>query len=152
MEDQSSSSPSRPEGNAGDTRDPSGRAQGAALSPGNAPSPARTGSELKKILRHALVYGAGNILGKIVGFVMIPVYTRYLTPSDYGVIELLDLTVFILGTLIGYSMTSALVRYYYQYREQSERDSLVCTGLLSSPRSPARPPSRWSPFPICSRG
>ncbi len=87
-------------------------------------------AELKQILKHSLIYGAGTVLGKIIGFLMIPVYTRFLSPADYGIIELLDLTVYILGTLIGYSITSAIVRFYYDHKEASERKILVSTALL----------------------
>lgn len=87
-------------------------------------------SELLKILKHTLIYGAGNILAKMIGFLLIPVYTRYLTPADYGVIEILDLTVTLLSTLIGYSITSSIVRFYYQQKEEADKGRLVSTGLL----------------------
>src|SRR5438876_10203653 len=54
---------------------------------------------LKKIGTNTLIYSLGGILGRAIGFVMIPVYTRYLTPADYGIIELLDLTTYLIGTI-----------------------------------------------------
>ena len=53
--------------------------------------------EVKGLLKHSAVYGIGNILSKLVGVFMIPLYTRCLDPEDYGVIELLDLTLFFIA-------------------------------------------------------
>jgi O-antigen/teichoic acid export membrane protein len=47
---------------------------------------------MSRVGRHALVYGAGILLAKAIAFVMLPVYTRFLTPSDYGVMELIEMT------------------------------------------------------------
>jgi O-antigen/teichoic acid export membrane protein len=85
---------------------------------------------LLQVLKHALVYGAGGILGKLIGFLMIPVYTRFLSPADYGVIELVDMTLTVLGTLAGYSLKAALVRFYYDYERESERAELVSSAFI----------------------
>ena len=49
-------------------------------------------ADYRKILKHSAIYGVGTALTKAVGFLMIPIYTRYLTPADYGIFELLNLT------------------------------------------------------------
>src|SRR5690348_1170932 len=47
----------------------------------------------------ALLYAISSVLSRAVGFVMLPVYTRHLTPADYGIIQLLDMTIDIAGML-----------------------------------------------------
>jgi O-antigen/teichoic acid export membrane protein len=84
----------------------------------------------KKTGKHSLVYGAGSIAGRAVGFVMIPFYTHFLRPADYGVLELLDLTTFFLGTIVGLGLTSAIVRFFYDYQDEDERHEVVSTALL----------------------
>ena len=56
-------------------------------------------STYRALLRHSAAYSVPVILGKMCGFLLLPVYTRYLSPSDYGVLELLDLTLFMLTSL-----------------------------------------------------
>src|SRR5262249_22153643 len=41
------------------------------------------------LLRHAAIYGAANVLLQAAGLVLLPLYTRFLTPSDFGVLEIL---------------------------------------------------------------
>jgi len=42
-----------------------------------------------ELLKDALAYGTSSILQKLVGFLLIPLYTRYLEPSDYGILAML---------------------------------------------------------------
>lgn len=41
-------------------------------------------NRLKRFLQTALTYFIGNILSKLITFVLIPIYTNKLTPSEYG--------------------------------------------------------------------
>ena len=39
---------------------------------------------VKRLGLQSATYGLGSLLNKLLGFVLLPVYTRYLTPADYG--------------------------------------------------------------------
>ncbi len=82
------------------------------------------------MLKHSSIYGVFNILSRAIGFVMIPVYTRFLTPSDYGTIELLDLTGNLVSMFIGLSFSNSITRFYYELNEDKERNLMVSTSLL----------------------
>ena len=63
----------------------------------------QTGSvaaEIQTAVRHSAVYGLGAVLAKVLGFLLLPVYTRYLGPNDYGVLELLDVSMSLLGMFL----------------------------------------------------
>ncbi|MDB5047952.1 MAG: conserved rane protein of unknown function [Fibrobacteres bacterium] len=83
-----------------------------------------------QMLKHSSIYGVFNILSRVIGFLMIPVYTRFLSPSDYGTIELLDLTGYIAAMFIGLSLSSAITRFYYEYAEEGQRKLMASTSLL----------------------
>ncbi len=87
-------------------------------------------AELKKLLKHSAVYGIGNILSKIAGCLLIPVYTRCLSPADYGVIELLDLTLYFISMFVGMGLSSAILRFYYSTKDEDERNCIVSTALI----------------------
>jgi O-antigen/teichoic acid export membrane protein len=86
--------------------------------------------DLKSILKHTSIYSLGNILQKMIGFVMIPVYTRFLSPADYGVLELLTLVTIVLAMVLSFRLESAMVRYYAEYPDVRERHKLVSTVLI----------------------
>jgi O-antigen/teichoic acid export membrane protein len=88
--------------------------------------------EIKKLLKHGSVYSLGNILNKAVGFLLIPFYTHYLTTADYGTLELLDLSVSLIGLLLNMWMNASLVRHYYEYEDTGNRNEVVSTALIAT--------------------
>ncbi len=89
-------------------------------------------SEIKKFLKHSFIYGTGALLSKIVGFLLIPLYTRYLTTSDYGVLELLDLTSTIVSIFISMRIGSAVIRFYYDSIDELEQKKVVSTAYMAT--------------------
>ena len=88
--------------------------------------------EMVKVFRHALVYGLATLSGKAVGFVMIPIYTRCLSPTDYGLLELVQLGMYVLAIVLALGFSGAVIRFYYEYDTQEDRNQVVSTALLST--------------------
>jgi O-antigen/teichoic acid export membrane protein len=88
--------------------------------------------ELSRLLRHAAVYGIGRILSKGISLFLLPFYTYYLTPVDYGVMEILSLVIMLAGMLAGFGISSGLMRYYYATENEDERRELVGTAVIFS--------------------
>ena len=55
------------------------------------------GAELKRLGKHSAIYGLGGLVSRILAVLLLPLYTRYLSPSDYGKVE----TLIALTTVIG---------------------------------------------------
>lgn len=89
-------------------------------------------SDFKQVLKNSAVAGIGNIVGKAAAFLMIPVYTTYLTPQEYGIAELLDLTSIVIGLVLGFGLTAATLRFYFEYQDQPTRNAVVSTALIAS--------------------
>jgi len=85
--------------------------------------------ELKKLLKHSMIYGVGSLLSKSVGFMLIPFYTHYLRPSQYGILELLDLTMGFVALLVNVWVTIPLVRFYYDNEDEEEKKRVVSTTM-----------------------
>ena len=72
-------------------------------------------NSLKISLRDSLVYGLGNIAVKIIGFILIPLYTdpKYFTVDDFGVIALLDISGLVLISIMASALPQSLMRWYW---------------------------------------
>ena len=92
--------------------------------------PRASRDHLRSTLRHGLTYGLGTVLAKLIGFVMIPLYTRVLSPADYGVLELLSMTTDVIGMVAGLGLTWSVTRYYYAYDEPRERLAVVSSAAI----------------------
>ena len=86
--------------------------------------------QLKQVGRHTLVYTTGVIIGKVASFVMLPVYTRYLTPADYGVLELLGMTIDVIGMIAGAGIVAGVFKFYYAEDDPVAKRSIISTAAL----------------------
>lgn len=84
----------------------------------------------RSALRHTVMYGVGTVLQKAVAFLMLPVYTRLLSPADYGTIALVDMTLDVIGIAAGAQIAYALFRFYHQADTAEERRTVVSTSLM----------------------
>jgi len=87
-------------------------------------------SVIKRLLSHSAVYWVGTLLTNMIGFFLIPLYTRYLNPADYGVLELLVLTVNIITILIGLQLTNAIAKSYDSAEGIVSKNKVISTAII----------------------
>jgi O-antigen/teichoic acid export membrane protein len=82
------------------------------------------------LIRDSVTYGTANLIQKIVGFILIPLYTRLLTPEDYGIIALLLIakTIFEAVGFVGMKIT--IFRKFGLLEGDAERRSKVLASGL----------------------
>lgn len=87
---------------------------------------------MKNLVHHGSVYMVGIILGRIVSFLILPVYTNYLTPDDYGLLQLLSLTTDVIATIFGIDMASAITRAYHRHEDVESRSRVLSSTLVGT--------------------
>ncbi len=87
-------------------------------------------NQVLRLSKHSIVYGLGTAVSQIVGFFLIPVYTRYLTPANYGALEIFQTTLSVLSIILIMGLSTALFRSYYLYNDESKRKTVVSTAFL----------------------
>lgn len=89
-------------------------------------------NHLKKIGKHTAIFSFTSILSKGIGFLLLPLYTRYLSPADYGILELLALMLQISALMISQGLPMALFRSYsFQFKKNKVlRIKAVNTAIL----------------------
>jgi O-antigen/teichoic acid export membrane protein len=88
------------------------------------------GFKMRHIGRHSLIYGAGILLSKAIAFVMLPVYTRVLTPSDYGALQLIETTLEVISIIAGSRLASGVFHYYYKAATEEAKRAVLSTALV----------------------
>lgn len=86
---------------------------------------------VRDLLKHSSVYMIGQILTRMASILLLPLYTHCLSPADYGVIAILDLTTAILGTMICEGMVSAVTRFHFDSDDSGHQDRVWWTGITS---------------------
>jgi len=70
---------------------------------------------LKAIFSQSVIYGFGSLIPKFVGFLLIPIYTRVLSPNDYGILALASVTGGILSAIYDLGQKGSISRFYHEY-------------------------------------
>lgn len=83
---------------------------------------------ISRLGKNTMLYAIGTILTRVVSFIMLPVYTRYLTPADYGLLQILDLALDVASILISGGATAGIMRFYFKAKSERERCSVLFTG------------------------
>jgi len=84
---------------------------------------------VKSIGRHTLIYALGSIAQRAASFLLLPLYTRYLTPKDYGTLELVGLTTDVISMLAGLGVAATVYRYYAKYEQIEDKNAVVSTAF-----------------------
>lgn len=82
-----------------------------------------------KASRDIAIYTAGTILRQLVGFIMLPIYTSYLSPADYGIVSLLTISISIFELVLGARFAQAIPRFYYDSDDALVRNRVLSTAL-----------------------
>jgi len=74
---------------------------------------------LRRLATTGAAYTAASILSKVIAVALLPLYTRYLTPEDYGAAEILFAGVVAASIVVRFGLIEAILRFYYQDDEDS---------------------------------
>ncbi|MDQ4121017.1 MAG: oligosaccharide flippase family protein [Acidobacteriota bacterium] len=88
-------------------------------------------SMLKKLAGESVIYGLSGIISRFVGVFLVPVYTRFFVPADYGVISLVTNLFGLLTFLAVLGLDDALHRWYYESESEEDRKKTLNTFLWS---------------------
>lgn len=84
-------------------------------------------SKLKEIGGATFNYGIGKFLPQVIGFFLIPLYTAYLSPEDYGIVELTAAFGAFSLIFMRLALPGSVARFYYEHKEGSELRDYITT-------------------------
>ncbi len=76
---------------------------------------------LRRLATTGAAYTAASILSKVIAVALLPLYTRYLTPADYGAAEVMFAAVVSASIVVRLGTIEALLRFYYKDGEDPDR-------------------------------
>lgn len=76
---------------------------------------------LRRLATTGAAYTAASIISKLIAVALLPLYTRYLSPADYGAAEVMFSAVVAVSIVIRLGVVEALLRFYYKQGEDPER-------------------------------
>jgi O-antigen/teichoic acid export membrane protein len=84
---------------------------------------------IKQLASQSLIYGLGGIVSRILAVLLLPLYTRYLTPSDLGAVGVLTALSVVLVIIFRAGIPSAFFRFYFDSPERERRLMVLRTSF-----------------------
>ena len=83
---------------------------------------------LKKLVGQTAIYGLSSVIGRLLNYLLVPLYTRYFLPAEYGVVTEIYAYVAFLVIVLTYGLETAFFRF-----SQKDNDVKVVysTALIS---------------------
>src|SRR2546421_12861245 len=80
---------------------------------------------LRRLVSSLAAYQVADVVSKFIAVLLLPVYTRYIRPAGYGVVELLGNGVIFASILVRFGMIEAFLRYHFTDADPARRDALA---------------------------
>jgi len=90
------------------------------------------GALYTRIVKSSAIYSIGLFAPTLASLILLPVYTRYLSPADYAVMDLLDTTRNLFSLLVGGRFAEALFYFYAGAQDEAERKRTVGTAMAGA--------------------
>ena len=96
-----------------------------------APAPPRSvpfgavSAYLKRLVSALAAYQVADVVSKFMAVLLLPVYTRYIPPAGYGVVELLGNGVIFISIIVRFGMIEAFLRFYFSDADAARRAALA---------------------------
>jgi O-antigen/teichoic acid export membrane protein len=84
-------------------------------------------TQTRFVLRQSVIYSIGNILSKLSGVLLLPLYLHYISEEEFGVVTLFETIFQFILILSGLGVKSAFSRWFYDLKTQDERKRLFYT-------------------------
>jgi O-antigen/teichoic acid export membrane protein len=83
---------------------------------------------LKKLASQTAIYGLSSVLGRLLNYLLVPIYTRVFAPNEYGIVTEMYAYVSFLIIILTYGMETALFRFS---ESEQDKDKVYSTSLIS---------------------
>ena len=74
-----------------------------------------------------IIYGLPPIVSRGIGFLLLPIYTRYLSPEDYGVLEMITALYVLLNLTLPLEIKQAVARFIPEQNNIEDKARIAST-------------------------
>jgi O-antigen/teichoic acid export membrane protein len=89
-------------------------------------------ARIGELARQGFLYSLVWVASSVTSLVLLPVYTRFLSTTDYGLLEVLEYLSLLVHVLVGNIVSKGLPRSYHQAGSEAERLHTLSTAILLS--------------------
>jgi len=85
---------------------------------------------LKKLGKDVAIYGSGDLIFRLIGFLVFPIYAQVFSVEEFGVLALITASTGVVALVASLGLNMAITRYYWDPQTTTAmRPTVVSTGL-----------------------
>lgn len=84
-------------------------------------------NNVKQTIKQTTIYGLGNAGSKLIGIILLPLYTNHITVREYGILGILEVTIMILSQTLVLGQPHALLRFHHSEEFKEKRNTTLFT-------------------------
>ena len=84
----------------------------------------------KRLFKDGAIYGLGTLLARGVNILLLPLYTRVLSPKDYGISEVITTLVLLMGLIPPLEISQGLTRFFPNAKTENEKTLYASTAVF----------------------
>jgi len=85
---------------------------------------------IKSLFKDSITYSIAGFLGRGIAFILLPFYTRVFTPEDYGILDIINVSILIITNTVSFQLNQAMGRYYVDTDSPSQKITIASTGFV----------------------
>ena len=83
---------------------------------------------IKKLAGQTAIYGLSSVIGRLLNYLLVPLYTRYFLPEEYGLVTEMYAYVAFLVVILTYGIETAFFRFS---KKENNNKKVYSTALIS---------------------
>lgn len=85
---------------------------------------------MNKLLKSTVIYSLGEALPRAINIFLLPIYTKYLLPTEYGILAYTNTISIFLFSVSSFGLQTYLLRFFFEKKNKIEREKLVGSVFL----------------------
>ena len=94
--------------------------------------PLKLTHKIGEVGKHMLIYGVGSALQSLLGFLLLPLYTNYLSTEEFGIYSFVTIIGSLSSVLFTIGLPSALNRFYFEKETETARNHVFSLLVLGT--------------------
>jgi len=87
--------------------------------------------KFKNTFKHTAIYSIGNLSTKLIGLILLPIYTSKLTTADYGVLAYMETTSLFLISILSFGLPTGILRYCAADKKEQDKEIIFTVFTFS---------------------
>lgn len=87
-------------------------------------------NEIKKLTKSTIIYFLGTVGTKLVSFLLLPLYTSYLSPTDYGTYDLNITYATLFSSFFFLDIWTGIMKFVFEKKGDGEKKTVIYSGII----------------------